>query len=78
MDHDQGFAANLITAFLVLFASKWGVPVSTTHVSVGTLFGIGLVSGNGDRSVMSGILLSWFLTLPVAAAIAAFCYWLIG
>ena len=77
MDHGQGFAANLVTAFLVLFASKWGVPVSTTHVSVGSLFGIGLVSGNGNRTVMSGILLSWFLTLPVAASIAALCYWAI-
>jgi PiT family inorganic phosphate transporter len=40
MNHGQGFTANLVTAFLVIFASKWGVPVSTTHVSCGSLLGL--------------------------------------
>lgn len=78
LSHGQGFTANFVTAFLVIIASKWGVPVSTTHVSVGSLFGIGLVTGNGDKSVMSGILLAWFLTLPVAALFAGVCYRLIA
>ena len=39
----QGFTANLVTSFLVILASRFGVPVSTTHVSVGSLFGIGLI-----------------------------------
>lgn len=74
MNHGQGFAANLVTAVLVIFASKLGVPVSTTHVSVGSLFGIGLITGRGDTSVMGAIVLSWVLTLPVGAAIAAIAY----
>jgi len=78
MSHGQGFSANLVTAFLVIFASRWGVPVSTTHVSVGSLFGIGLLTGNGDKSVMSGIVLAWILTLPAAALFSGACYWLIG
>jgi len=78
MNHGQGFAANLTTAVLVIFASKWGVPVSTTHVSVGSLFGIGLITGKGDKSVMTNIVLSWLLTLPVAAAIAGGVYWSIA
>lgn len=48
MNHGQGFTANLITAILVIFASKMGVPVSTTHVSCGSLFGIGLVNGKAN------------------------------
>jgi PiT family inorganic phosphate transporter len=33
-----------MTGMLVVFASRWGLPVSTTHVSCGALFGIGLVN----------------------------------
>jgi len=41
LNHGQGFTANLVTAVLVIFASRQGLPVSTTHVAVGSLFGIG-------------------------------------
>lgn len=72
--HDQGLAANLTTAFLVVFASHLGMPVSTTHVSVGSLFGIGLVNGKANGGVVASIALSWLLTLPCAAAIASIIY----
>jgi len=74
LNHGQGFAANLITAFLVIFASRMGVPVSTTHVSVGSLFGIGAVTGQADARVVRNILLSWVLTLPVGALLSAAIY----
>jgi len=72
--HDQGLAANLVTALLVIFASKLGMPVSTTHVSVGSLFGIGWVSGKANTGVIASIALSWLLTLPCAAVLAAVIY----
>ena len=53
---------------LVLAASVAGLPVSTTHVSVGSLIGIGLSNGKADFSVIRTILLSWLATLPIAAA----------
>jgi inorganic phosphate transporter, PiT family len=62
---------------MVIFASRLGVPVSTTHVSVGAISGIGIVNRSADRSVIGGILLSWLMTLPIAAAIAACTYWLL-
>ena len=37
INHGQGFSANLVTSFLVIVASNFGVPVSTTHVSVGSI-----------------------------------------
>jgi PiT family inorganic phosphate transporter len=77
MNHGQGFSANLITAILVIFASKWGVPVSTTHVSCGSLFGIGLSNGKANWKVIGGILSAWVLTLPVAAAIAGAAYFVL-
>jgi len=77
MNHGQGFSANLITAILVIFASKWGVPVSTTHVSCGSLFGIGLSNGKANWKVITGILSAWILTLPVAAAVAGVTYFIL-
>ncbi len=77
MNHGQGFSANLATGLLVTAASLYGLPVSTTHVSVGALFGIGLTSHQADLRVIRKILLSWLITLPCAAFIGATTYWLI-
>jgi PiT family inorganic phosphate transporter len=74
LNHGQGFTANLVTAVLVIFASRWGLPVSTTHVSVGSLFGIGLITRQANLRVVSGILMSWILTLPVAAILGGIAY----
>jgi len=70
----QGFTANLVTSFLVILASRFGLPVSTTHVAVGSVFGIGLVTREANRRVVSGILMSWLLTLPIAASLGAAIY----
>jgi inorganic phosphate transporter, PiT family len=75
MNHGQGLAANLATGALVIVASRLGLPVSTTHVSVGALFGVGLTTGQANISVLSHILLSWLITLPCAAIISAIAYW---
>jgi PiT family inorganic phosphate transporter len=77
MNHGQGFSANLATAILVISASVFGLPVSTTHVSVGALFGIGVTTRQADFRVVSGVLLSWLLTLPCAAIFAGAAYWLL-
>jgi len=76
MDHRQGFAANLATGVLVILASRYGLPVSTTHVSVGSLFGIGLTTSRLNKRVVLGVLLSWVLTLPCAAIVAGLVFWL--
>lgn len=78
LDADQGFLANLVTSVLVIFASKWGLPVSTTHVSCGALFGIGAASGQAHWGVIRIILFAWVLTLPIAAASAGMIYLLLS
>lgn len=70
LDHAQGVTANLITAGLVLGASRFGLPVSTTHVSVGSIIGTGAAGSTLDLSVVRNVLLSWVATLPIAAGIA--------
>lgn len=67
MNHAQGLTANLITSVLVIFASRLGLPVSTTHVSCGALFGLGAVTGKAQWQTIVGILTSWLVTLPMAA-----------
>jgi inorganic phosphate transporter, PiT family len=74
ISHGQGLSANLTTALLVICASKLGMPVSTTHVSVGALFGIGLTTRQANYPMMVSILMSWLLTLPCAALCGAGAY----
>lgn len=74
MNSGQGFTANMITGLLVTTASIHGLPVSTTHVSVGSLFGIGTVTKKANFKMIGKIVLSWILTLPIAAIMSAFVF----
>ena len=71
LNEGQAMMANLVAAAYVIGASKLGFPVSTTHVTVGAISGVGLVNGTARFGVIRNILLSWVLTLPMAAAIGA-------
>ncbi len=71
MNHGQGFTANMVTAILVIGASRIGMPVSTTHVSCGTLFGIGAVNGTARWRVIFSICGAWVVTLPIGAVMGA-------
>lgn len=73
----QGLTANLVTAALVLGASRLGLPVSTTHVSCGAIFGISAVNGKRDWRTIGQILAAWATTLPMGLALGAGLYWLL-
>jgi len=70
MNHGQGLVANAVASSLVIGASLLGSPVSTTHVSTGGIFGIGIWSGRTSWALAGGIVLAWVATLPLGAAIA--------
>ena len=74
LNHGQGLTANLVTAGLVLGASHLGLPVSTTHVSTGAIFGIGAVNGQRNWRTIARILLTWIVTLPLGLALGAGVY----
>jgi PiT family inorganic phosphate transporter len=78
MNPGQGFTSNLATGVLVIMASTYGLPVSMTHVSVGSLFGIGLLTGRANARTVVGIVLSWVITLPCAALIGGLAYYLVS
>jgi inorganic phosphate transporter, PiT family len=74
MNPGQGFAASLVTAGLVTTASFHGLPVSTTHVSVGSLLGIGATTGQAKWRKVGEILLAWISTVPCGAVLGAIAY----
>ncbi len=78
MNTGQAFSSNLTTGILVVLASLYGLPVSTTHVSVGSLFGIGVTTGQANIKTVLGIVLSWLITLPCAALLAGTAAFFLG
>ncbi len=68
----RGFCAELAAATTVVIASKTGLPVSTTHILVGSVLGVGLARGIGalDLRVVLNIIISWLVTLPAGALMA--------
>ncbi|MEO2046339.1 MAG: inorganic phosphate transporter [Pirellulales bacterium] len=75
MNHGQGFTANLMTSAIVIGASRMGMPVSTTHISCGALFGLGAVTGQARWVTIGKILAAWVTTLPLGAALGATTMW---
>ena len=69
----RGYCATLAAATTVVLASKTGLPVSTTHIAVGAVMGVGLARGIGalDLRVLGNIVISWIVTLPVGGILAA-------
>ncbi|WP_219884656.1 inorganic phosphate transporter [Merismopedia glauca] len=69
----SGFSAELATATTILLASRFGLPVSTSHALVGAVVGIGLVQN--WRSVKLGTLkaiaLAWVTTIPICGLLGA-------
>jgi PiT family inorganic phosphate transporter len=73
----RGFAAELGAALTIVLASRLGIPVSTTHILVGSVLGVGLARGIGalDLRVVGTIFMSWVATLPIAAMLSVFFFY---
>jgi inorganic phosphate transporter, PiT family len=76
LDPVHGFAAETTAATIILTASHFGMPVSTTHVISSAIIGV----GSSDRlsavrwGVAGNIVIAWILTIPASAAAAALAY----
>jgi PiT family inorganic phosphate transporter len=72
----RGFCAELAAAITVVIASRTGLPVSTTHILVGSVLGVGMARGIGalDLRVVLNIVISWLITLPAGAIMAMFFF----
>ncbi|MEB3178265.1 MAG: anion permease [Nostocaceae cyanobacterium] len=71
-----GFCAELATATTILLASRFGLPVSTSHALVGAVVGIGLVENlkSIQLQTLQGIAAAWLITIPVSALFSAIIF----
>ena len=74
MHPSSGFTAELAAASVVMMASLLGLPVSSTHILVGAVLGIGLVNRNANWKMMKPIGLAWIITLPASSILAVLCF----
>ncbi len=76
MDAAQGFSAQSAGSVVILAASHFGYPLSTTHVINGGIMGAGAAKRlSAVRwGVAGNIITAWVLTLPAAAAGGALAY----
>jgi len=69
-----GFSAELASSIVILLATKLGIPVSSTHILIGAVLGIGIVNKNANWKMVRPIILAWLITLPAAAISSAIFY----
>jgi PiT family inorganic phosphate transporter len=73
----RGFAAEFSAAITILIGTILGMPLSTTHVLVGAVVGVGFARGLSgiDVVVIRKIGRSWIITMPITAIISMiFCF----
>ena len=77
MEPESGFAAQAAGGTTIYLATKYGYPLSTTHVVSGAVMGAGATKRlSAVRwGVAGNIVVAWVLTIPAAAAAAAALYW---
>jgi inorganic phosphate transporter, PiT family len=75
----NGVAADLTGAAVIFGASYIHLPVSTTHVISSSILGVG--SAHRLKGVKWGtaqrMIITWFITLPISAGLAALIFWLL-
>jgi PiT family inorganic phosphate transporter len=74
----QGFSADTTSAAVILTSTHLGLPLSTTQVCTGSIFGAGAGRrlASVDWAVAGRIALAWSFTLPAAAVMGAAASWL--
>ncbi len=76
----EGVAAETAGALTLYLTEILRIPVSTTHTITGAIIGVGAVKRlSAVRwGVTKSLLVAWFLTIPVSAALAALIYLIFG
>jgi inorganic phosphate transporter, PiT family len=77
MDPPTGFAAQASAGAVIYVSTRYGYPLSTTHVVSGAIMGSGATKRlSAVRWGIAGnIVFAWVLTIPASAAVAALMWW---
>jgi len=75
----RGFSAEFGAAITIVFASRLGLPISTTHTLVGSVLGVGLARGIEalNLNTTRDIIISWIITVPAGALISIICFYIL-
>lgn len=75
----RGFSAGFGSSVTVVLASKLGFPISTTHVVVGAVLGVGFARGIKaiNLNVIKEIIVSWFVTVPIGAFLSVLFFFIL-
>lgn len=75
----RGFAAGFGAATTIVLASKLGLPISTTHVLVGAVLGVGFARGIGaiNLNTIRDIVISWVVTVPAGAVLSVVFFYVL-
>ncbi len=76
----RGFSAEFGAAVTIFLASKFGIPVSTTHTLVGAVLGVGLARGMTalNLNMVRDIIIAWVVTIPAGAILAILFYYVLS
>lgn len=76
----NGFSADASSAAVIMTATLLHFPVSTTHAITSSILGVGAAKKfHGVKWEMAGrIVVTWIITIPISAALAAVIYWVLG
>ena len=79
LSQHQGFSASTGGSVMLITASWFGIPVSTTHTITGCVIGAGVARrASAVRwGVAGNVMTAWVITIPASASVAALFYWLI-
>ena len=78
LSQHQGFSASAGGSVMLIAASWFGIPVSTTHTITGCVIGAGVARrASAVRwGVAGNVMTAWVITIPASASVAALFYWL--
>jgi len=80
MKPPHGFSVEMASAGIILTASQFGIPVSTTHIPSAAIMGVGsMVKFSAVRwGVVKNIIFAWILTIPACMAFSGGIYYLLS
>jgi len=79
MKPPHGFSVEMASASIILTASHFGIPVSTTHITSAAVMGVGsMVKCSAVKwGIVKNIMMAWVLTIPICILLSGGIYYLL-